>query len=83
VSDAVQVGKTSGRHQQGIGGDGVDARPRVDLDDHQGGRGEPDHHIERFGSDGGVQYQSVIDVLDLLGRLDITTVGLATKPLVK
>jgi biopolymer transport protein ExbD len=33
--------------------------------------------------DGGVQYQSVIDVLDLLGRLDITTVGLATKPLVK
>lgn len=33
--------------------------------------------------DGQVQYQSVIDVLDLLGRLDITTVGLATKPLVK
>lgn len=33
--------------------------------------------------DGGVQYQSVVDVLDLLGRLDITTVGLATKPLVK
>jgi biopolymer transport protein ExbD len=33
--------------------------------------------------DGGVQYQSVIDVLDLLGRLDITTVGLATKALVK
>lgn len=33
--------------------------------------------------DGGVQYQSVIDVLDLLGRLNITTVGLATKPLVK
>jgi biopolymer transport protein ExbD len=33
--------------------------------------------------DGGVQYQSVIDVLDLLGRLDITAVGLATKPLVK
>jgi biopolymer transport protein ExbD len=33
--------------------------------------------------DGGVQYQSVIDVLDLLGRLDITTVGLATKSLVK
>ncbi len=33
--------------------------------------------------DGGVQYQSVIDVLDLLGRLSITTVGLATKPLVK
>ncbi len=33
--------------------------------------------------DGLVQYQSVIDVLDLLGRLNITTVGLATKPLVK
>ncbi len=33
--------------------------------------------------DGGVQYQSVIDVLDLLGRLNITTVGLATKALVK
>ncbi|HUJ27002.1 MAG TPA: biopolymer transporter ExbD [Myxococcales bacterium] len=33
--------------------------------------------------DGGVQYQSVIDVLDLLGKLNITTVGLATKPLVK
>ena len=30
-----------------------------------------------------VYYQSVIDVLDLLARLDITTVGLATKPLVK
>jgi biopolymer transport protein ExbD len=33
--------------------------------------------------DGQVQYQSVIDVVDLLGRLQITTVGLATKPLVK
>ncbi len=33
--------------------------------------------------DGQVQYQNVIDVLDLLGRLNITTVGLATKPLVK
>jgi biopolymer transport protein ExbD len=33
--------------------------------------------------DGQVQYQSVVDVLDLLGRLNITTVGLATKPLVK
>jgi len=32
---------------------------------------------------GQVQYQSVVDVLDLLGRLNITTVGLATKPLVK
>jgi biopolymer transport protein ExbD len=33
--------------------------------------------------DGQVQYQSVIDVLDLLARLNVTTVGLATKPLVK
>ena len=33
--------------------------------------------------DGDVRYQSVMDVLDLLGRLNITTVGLATKPLVK
>ena len=33
--------------------------------------------------DGQVQYQNVVDVLDLLGRLNITTVGLATKPLVK
>jgi biopolymer transport protein ExbD len=33
--------------------------------------------------DGQVQYQSVVDVLDLLGKLNITTVGLATKPLVK
>jgi biopolymer transport protein ExbD len=33
--------------------------------------------------DGQVQYQSIIDVLDLLGRLNITAVGLATKPLVK
>jgi len=30
-----------------------------------------------------VQYQSVMDVLDLLGRLGITQVGLATKALVK
>jgi biopolymer transport protein ExbD len=29
------------------------------------------------------QYQKVMDVLDLLGRLGITQVGLATKPLVK
>lgn len=28
-------------------------------------------------------YQNVMDVLDLLGRLNITQVGLATKPLVK
>lgn len=33
--------------------------------------------------DGAAQYQSVIDVLDLLAKLNITTVGLATKPLVK
>lgn len=33
--------------------------------------------------DGDVRYQSVLDVLDLLGRINITTVGLATKPLVK
>ena len=33
--------------------------------------------------DGAVQYQSVIDVLDLLGRLNITAGGLATKALVK
>jgi biopolymer transport protein ExbD len=30
-----------------------------------------------------VKYQSVVDVMDLLARLNITTVGLATKPLVK
>lgn len=29
------------------------------------------------------QYQNVMNVLDLLGRLGITQVGLATKPLVK
>jgi len=33
--------------------------------------------------DGQVGYQNVVDVLDLLARLNITTVGLATKPLVK
>jgi biopolymer transport protein ExbD len=33
--------------------------------------------------DAQVQYQSVMDVLDLLGRINITQVGLATKPLVK
>jgi len=33
--------------------------------------------------DGQTQYQNVVDVLDLLGRLSITQVGLATKPLVK
>ncbi len=33
--------------------------------------------------DGQTQYQAVIDVLDLLGKLNITQVGLATKALVK
>ena len=33
--------------------------------------------------DGTTQYQNIIDVLDLLGRLGITQVGLATKALVK
>src|SRR5262245_13143714 len=33
--------------------------------------------------DSQTQYQNVIDVLDLLGRLNITQVGLATKPLVR
>jgi biopolymer transport protein ExbD len=33
--------------------------------------------------DSQTQYQNVMDVLDLLGRLNITQVGLATKPLVK
>src|SRR6516162_6726501 len=33
--------------------------------------------------DSQTQYQNVIDVLDLLGRINITQVGLATKPLVK
>ncbi len=33
--------------------------------------------------DNQTQYQNVMDVLDLLGRLNITQVGLATKPLVK
>jgi biopolymer transport protein ExbD len=31
--------------------------------------------------DGQTQYQSIMNVLDLLGRLSITQVGLATKPL--
>ena len=30
--------------------------------------------------DGMVRYRSIIDVLDLLARVDITTVGVATKP---
>jgi len=33
--------------------------------------------------DAQTQYQNVMDVLDLLGRLSITQVGLATKPLTK
>jgi biopolymer transport protein ExbD len=33
--------------------------------------------------DAQAQYQSVMDVLDLLSRINITQVGLATKPLVK
>jgi biopolymer transport protein ExbD len=33
--------------------------------------------------DSETHYQNVMDVLDLLGRLSITQVGLATKPLVK
>lgn len=33
--------------------------------------------------DAQTQYQNVMDVLDLLGRLSITQVGLATKPLVR
>ena len=31
------------------------------------------------GGDSGTQYQKVMDVLDLLGRLGISQVGLATK----
>lgn len=33
--------------------------------------------------DSGTQYQNVIDVLDMLGRLNFNQVGMATKPLVK
>ena len=33
--------------------------------------------------DSATQYQNVVDVLDLLGRLNFTQVGMATKPLVK
>jgi biopolymer transport protein ExbD len=33
--------------------------------------------------DSQTQYQKIMDVLDLLGRIGITQVGLATKPLVK
>ncbi len=33
--------------------------------------------------DAQTQYQSIMDVLDLLGQIGLTQVGLATKPLVK
>lgn len=33
--------------------------------------------------DSGVQYQQVVDVLDLMGRLDITQIGLVTQKVVK
>jgi biopolymer transport protein ExbD len=33
--------------------------------------------------DSQTQYQNVMDVLDLLGRIGISSVGMATKPLVK
>jgi biopolymer transport protein ExbD len=33
--------------------------------------------------DSNVQYQKVIDVLDLVGRLDITQLGLVTQRIVK
>lgn len=34
-------------------------------------------------ADGAVQYQRVVDVLDLLGKLEITQLGLVTQKLVK
>ena len=34
-------------------------------------------------ADSAIQYQRVVDVLDLLGRLDITHLGLVTKKVVK
>jgi len=34
-------------------------------------------------ADASIQYQRVVDVLDLLGRLEITQLGLVTKKLVK
>jgi biopolymer transport protein ExbD len=33
--------------------------------------------------DSATQYQNVVDVLDLLGRLNFTQIGMATKPLAK
>jgi biopolymer transport protein ExbD len=34
-------------------------------------------------ADSGIQYQRVVDVLDLLGRLEITQLGLVTQKIVK
>jgi len=34
-------------------------------------------------ADAGIQYQRVVDVLDLLGRLEITQLGLVTQKIVK
>ena len=34
-------------------------------------------------ADAGIQYQKVVDVLDLVGRLDITQLGLVTQRIVK
>ncbi|MCG8312527.1 MAG: biopolymer transporter ExbD [Pseudomonadales bacterium] len=34
-------------------------------------------------ADASIQYQRVVDVLDLMGRLEITQIGLVTKKLVK
>lgn len=34
-------------------------------------------------ADSTIQYQAVVDVLDLMGRLEITQIGLVTKKLVK
>ena len=34
-------------------------------------------------ADSAIQYQQVVDVLDLMGRLEITQIGLVTKKLVK
>jgi biopolymer transport protein ExbD len=42
----------------------------------------PDFPIVLRG-DSATQYQNVVDVLDLLGRLNFNQVGMATKPLVK
>jgi biopolymer transport protein ExbD len=33
--------------------------------------------------DSGTQYQNVVDVLDLLGRLNFTQIGMATKPVAR